>query len=156
MELSRKWRSGDTSAYFNAAYDSATASRIDSGEYNFAPAALAAIADTFIDLDHDQRLTGSVGVSQQWHGTTFSADAVAGSGLRRRYLNGDHLPSYVTADLAANPRVMLGGFGRLEVQLSVLNVLDRIYEIRDGSGVGAPQWGMRRTICVGVGKPFVR
>jgi hypothetical protein len=38
----------------------------------------------------------------------------------------------------------------------VLNVLDRIYEIRDGSGVGAPQWGMRRTLYVGLGKPFGR
>ena len=158
VELSGNWRSGDTSAYFNAAYGSATGSHIISGEYNFAPAELAAIADTFIHLDHDQRLTGSVGVSQQWHGTTFSADALAGSGLRRGYLNSDHLPSYVTANLAAHRRFTLGGFGALEVQLSVLNVLDRIYELRDGSGVGvgAPQWGMRRTFYVGLGKPFGR
>jgi hypothetical protein len=38
----------------------------------------------------------------------------------------------------------------------MLNLLDRVYELRDGSGVGvgAPQWGARRTIYIGLGRHF--
>jgi outer membrane receptor protein involved in Fe transport len=40
--------------------------------------------------------------------------------------------------------------------MDVLNVLDRRYEIRDGTGVGvgAPQFGLRRTILVGITQKF--
>jgi hypothetical protein len=42
------------------------------------------------------------------------------------------------------------------VRVSLLNVLDRSFELRDGSGigVGAPQYGPRRTVYVGLSKPF--
>ena len=37
-----------------------------------------------------------------------------------------------------------------------LNLFDRVYEIRNGTGVGvsAPQFGMRRTILAGLAKRF--
>ena len=39
----------------------------------------------------------------------------------------------------------LGGIGPIEVRVAVLNVLDRINEIRSGTGIGvfAPQYGPR-------------
>jgi len=85
-----------------------------------------------------------------------SADALFGSGLRRSYLNSDHLPSYLTVSAGVRRGVALGGVGELELQLTLLNLLDRVYELRDGSGVGvgAPQWGMRRTLYLGISKPF--
>ena len=41
-----------------------------------------------------------------------------------------------------------------EFRLDILNIFDRQYQIRDGSGigVGAPQWGQRRGVFVGVSK----
>jgi len=46
--------------------------------------------------------------------------------------------------------------GKLELRLSIINLFDRVYEIRDGSGigVGAPQYGPRRTVLVGMSKAF--
>ena len=46
------------------------------------------------------------------------------------------------------------GAGTLTARLDVLNLFDKIYEIRDGTGVGvgAPQFGPRRGIFVGVSK----
>lgn len=43
-----------------------------------------------------------------------------------------------------------------ELRLDVLNVGDTIYEIRNGTGVGvgAPQYGLKRTILAGVIQRF--
>jgi hypothetical protein len=45
---------------------------------------------------------------------------------------------------------------RTELRLDILNVGDNTYEIRDGTGVGvgAPQFGLRRTILAGVTQRF--
>ena len=43
-----------------------------------------------------------------------------------------------------------------QLRLDVINLLDRSYEIRDGTGVGvgAPQFGLRRTILAGIAQRF--
>jgi hypothetical protein len=45
---------------------------------------------------------------------------------------------------------------KTELRLDVLNVADAVYEIRNGTGVGvgAPQFGLRRTVLVGVAQKF--
>ena len=44
----------------------------------------------------------------------------------------------------------------MEGRLSLLNVFDRVYELRDGTGigVGAPQFGPRRTVYASLTKFF--
>jgi len=44
----------------------------------------------------------------------------------------------------------------LEARFDVVNAFDRVYEIRDGSGigVGAPQFGARRGFFFGLTKSF--
>ena len=52
---------------------------------------------------------------------------------------------------------MLGGRGRgTELRLDVINLLDRKYLLRDGSGlgVGNPQYGLRRAILAGISQRF--
>ncbi len=46
--------------------------------------------------------------------------------------------------------------GHLQGRLAVINLFDKSYEIRDGSGigVGAPQFGPRRALYVGISKIF--
>jgi outer membrane receptor protein involved in Fe transport len=156
LEFSSSWRGVDTSAYLNAAYGSAKGRDIVSGQYNFATDELAAIAADYIHLDHDQRISASAGVTRQWRGTTLVLDGLFGTGLRRGFVNADHLPSYLTVNVAAHRGVAAGFLGRVDVRLSVVNVFDRVYELRDGSGVGvgAPQWGQRRTFYLSLGKSF--
>ena len=50
----------------------------------------------------------------------------------------------------------LQGVGPLEARLVMTNVLDKIYEIRDGSGIGvfAPQYGLRRGLFAGITRNF--
>jgi len=43
-----------------------------------------------------------------------------------------------------------------QLRLDVINLFDRTYEIRDstGVGVGAPQYGLHRTILAGIAQRF--
>jgi outer membrane receptor protein involved in Fe transport len=88
---------------------------------------------------------------------TLSSDALYGSGLRRGFANTEHLPSYTQFNAAVEKAFDFGpGFGKISGRLAVINVFDRVYELRDGSGigVGAPQFGPRRTFVAGVTKSF--
>jgi outer membrane receptor protein involved in Fe transport len=146
VETTLAWRSGATRAYLSSAWGRALGTDIVTGQYNFAPSELAAIAHQWIPLDHDQRVTVSGGVTHSVAETVLSLDFLAGTGLRSGPLNSDHLPGYMTFNVAVHRKVMLGALGEVEWSLSLVNLLDRVYEIRDGTGVGvgAPQWGQRR------------
>ena len=67
-----------------------------------------------------------------------------------------HLPSYTQVNLGASQRVDAAFIGKLELRLAVINVFDKVYELRAGSGigVGAPQFGPRRAFYAGFAKPF--
>jgi hypothetical protein len=111
-----------------------------------------------VHLDHDQKTTASAGVSYRFATqTTLGADALFGSGLRNGFANSAHLPGYTQVNASLSQAWDFGGFlGKTEGRLSVLNVFDRVYELRDGTGigVGAPQFGPRRSVYASVTKSF--
>jgi outer membrane receptor protein involved in Fe transport len=157
-ETTLSWQRDGTSAYVNMAWSRAEGTNIVTGQYNFAPDELAAIAQRWIPLDHDQRFTVSGGVAHTVAGVHLSADFIAGTGLRAGALNADHLPGYIVCNVAARRTFVTSLFGELEWSLSIVNALDRVYELRDGSGVGvgAPQWGQRRGAYLSVSRAFGR
>lgn len=159
VELSLNYAHGGLNAYANLALAAGQGTQINSGQFNFAPDELAYIASHYIYLDHDQRWTGSAGVSYKFrHGTLMgtyaSADLVYGSGLRNTVdavSNGAELPAYATLNASIGHKFKDAG---LDVHIDVVNLTDKIYEIRDGTGVGvgAPQYGARRGVFFGVTK----
>jgi outer membrane receptor protein involved in Fe transport len=150
------------SAYANLAFQSAKGTQIDSAQFNFSADDLAYIANHYIDLDHEQKVTASGGVSYLWRGTRFSADALVASGLRADLTlpdgssipNGARLPYYTQINLGASHTFAAGTGSETTVRFDVINALDRVYEIRNGTGVGvgAPQYGPRRGFFIGVSK----
>ncbi|MBS0446100.1 MAG: TonB-dependent receptor [Proteobacteria bacterium] len=157
LELSASYKDERLSGYANAAFSSARAQGIESGQFNFDPTELAYIASNWVHVDHDETVSASAGASYRLaDGTTVSGDALYGSGLRNGFANTDHLPAHVTLNASASHGFDFAGFGHIDVRLSVINLLDRVYELRDGSGigVGAPQFGQRRAFYVSVSKPF--
>jgi outer membrane receptor protein involved in Fe transport len=159
VEVSATYSNGPLSAYANFAYQKAQGRDIVSSEFNFDPADLAYIANHFIYLDHDQTYTASAGVSYRFgDDATIGADAIYGSGLRKdgAVPNGAALPDYIQVNLTASQTFHLPRVGELQARLDVINVFDKLYEIRDGSGVGvgAPQFGPRRGYFVGLSKSF--
>jgi outer membrane receptor for ferrienterochelin and colicins len=149
-------------AYVNLAYQSARGKDIDSAQFNFSQADLNYIAANYIHLDHEQQITASGGISYLWLGSRYSADFLLGSGLRADEIlpdgdsipNGAHLPYYTQVNLGLSHIFHLGDAGTLTARFDVINALDKIYEIRDGTGVGvgAPQFGPRRGFFAGVTK----
>jgi len=70
--------------------------------------------------------------------------------------NGDHVPSYTQVNLGVSHAFRIGTAGPLTARFDVINLFDKIYEIRDGSGVGvfAPQYGPRRGLFAGLAWQF--
>ncbi len=158
LELSASYRDKAFSSYVNLGLSRARGKGVETGQFNFDATELAYISSNWVHLDHDQRLTAAAGASYRWaDGTVIGADALYGSGLRNGFANTGHLPSYLQFNASASRDFDFGTmFGKLETRVSVLNLFDRSYELRDGSGigVGAPQFGPRRTFFVGVTKLF--
>lgn len=151
VELAVTWNHDNLSAYANLAHQRAQAHDIVSGQALFAPDELAYIANHDIFLDHDQTWTASAGSAVHLGPWQFSGDALFGSGLRSTGAdgvpNGDHLPGYLVVNLGALRQWKLSETQELECRLSVANLFDRTYMLRDGTGVGvgAPQYGLRRS-----------
>ena len=161
-ELKLDYAGRDVSAYANLAYQSARGEAIDSAQFNFGADDLSYIQSHYIHLDHEQRISASAGVSTLVRGTRLSVDALYGTGLRADLAlpdgtsipNGAHLPAYTQVNLGASHRFEWGAAGDVTLRLDVINVFDRVYEIRDGTGigVGAPQYGPRRGVFFGISK----
>jgi outer membrane cobalamin receptor len=161
-EFTANYTTHDFSAYGNFSLQRAIGKNIDSAQFNFTQSELDYIADHYIDLDHEQKMTASGGASYLWLGTRFSADLIFGSGLRANEVladgnsipNGAHLPYYTQVNLGLTHGFHLDDAGTLTTRFDVINVFDKVYEIRNGTGVGvgAPQYGPRRGLFVGVSK----
>lgn len=154
IEYSENYDESDFSQYFNLAYSRALGNTVESGQYNFGSDELAYIADHYIHLDHDQTWSSSGGVAYDWTGTRMSLDYIFGSGLRQGFSNTGSLPSYTQFDLSATRH--LEDLDGIDLRFAIVNLFDRVYEIRSGTGVGvgAPQFGQRRGFYLGLTKSF--
>ena len=159
VEFSSTYNSGPFSAYANFAMTKGQGEDIVSSQFNFDPGDLAYIQNHFIYLDHDEHYSGSLGATYRFEGSKIGFDALYGSGLRAdgAVPNGDELPGYWQVNATLQHRfdwAQLGG--PLDVRFDVINLFDKKYEIRNGTGVGvgAPQWGPRRGFFAGVTKTF--
>jgi outer membrane receptor protein involved in Fe transport len=164
VELTANYSVSDFSAYGNVSFQAAHGKEWESAEFNFDPAAFAYVKDNYIHLDHEGRVAASGGVSYLWQATRFSADFIFGTGLRADLTlpdgtvipNGDHTPSYTQVNLGANHDFHLSGSSVITARFDVVNVFDKVYQIRSGTGVGvfAPQYGPRRGFYGGLAWQF--
>jgi outer membrane receptor protein involved in Fe transport len=181
IEFHAKYNSGNLQAYANVAVAQQRASQVVSNQYlfdNTTPLAdlgglteFQYIQTHFIYTDHNQFVTASAGASYQfcgrpatvaetfdtlsWCGTTLSADAIYGSGLRNGDANIGTVPDYTQVNVGIKREFLLPNDPKpMTVRFDIVNLFDKVYEIRDGSGIGvfAPQFGPRRGFFLGVSK----
>src|SRR5256885_14024280 len=106
---------------------------LETGQFNFDAEELAYINSNWVHLDHDQQLTVSGGVSYLQAGTTWTASALFGSGLRRGFANNEHLPPYWQVDVGGARDFDPPKVGQVETRGGVLNLFFPSYAPRGGT-----------------------
>ena len=163
VEFNASYDDGPWSVYFNGAYGSGSGTNINSAQFNFGQAELAYIANNYIALDHSQGWTMSGGAAYTFNpdrdwATRVSADMLFGSGLRTSIVtpNDLSLPGYAVVNASLAQKLPIGLGRTTQVRLDVINLFDNSYQIRDGLGVGvgAPQFGQRRTFLLTLAQKF--
>jgi hypothetical protein len=145
------------SAYFNFSYAVAQGKNIVAGQFLADDAAeLAYISNHWITLDDNQMFVASSGVSYHALGMTFMVDGFWGSGYRSGFANKGTLAPYLQVNTAIERALDLPYVGMVIPRVSMVNVFDHSYQIRNGTGVGvfAPSYGPRRTLYFSVRLPF--
>jgi len=88
--------------------------------------------------------------------TLVSLDGIFGSGLRDGFANLGHQQPYtqfnfaVSRDFNVWPDAIWPSTKPLNLRFTVVNLLDTLYQLRSGTGIGefAPQYGPRRGFYV--------
>jgi outer membrane receptor protein involved in Fe transport len=178
VEFSAKFHSSYLEAYFNYAYARQKATNIVSNQFLFDNAtpvpALGGqtefqyIATHWVYTDHAQIQTASAGAAfrfcgrpaetyeawSSWCGTKLSADMIYGSGLRSGPANIDHQAPYAQFNAGISRQFAMADGKPVTLRFDVVNLLNTIYELRNGTGIGvfAPQFGPRRGYFFGISK----
>jgi len=145
-EFTANYNKGGLSSYLNVGYEWARGTNVSSAQFLFDPDEFAYIKKNWVFLDHDQRFTGSAGISYTWNDWQAGIDGLYGNGLRRGFANTQKNHPYETFNVSLQRRIKITEKTAVKIRFDVVNLLDTIYELRDGSGigVGAPQFGQRR------------
>ena len=145
-EFTTNYDHGPFSAYGNVGWIWARGISWSSAQFLFDPDEFKFVKNHWIFLDHDQRITASLGGSYTWQDWKGAFDILYGSGLHRGFANIKTVPEYSTVNLSLQRDLKIPKIGLFKIRFDVVNLLDNVYELRDGSGigVGAPQFGQRR------------
>ncbi|HET9376348.1 MAG TPA: TonB-dependent receptor [Chthoniobacterales bacterium] len=156
VDVTANYVQGGFNAYANFSFQRGTGKEITSGQFLFEPDELAFIKNHFVFLDHDQRYTASAGVSYTCQGTTVYSDLLYGNGLRSGFANTDEVPAYYTFNVGLTHTINLPQLGKIQLRFDVVNLFDKGYQLRTGSGIGvfAPQFGARRGFFGGISWSF--
>jgi hypothetical protein len=145
-EFTANYNESGFTAYFNAGYEWARGTNVSSAQFLFDPDEFAFIKKNWVFLDHDQRFTGSAGISYTWNDWQAGIDGLYGNGLRRGFANTEKGHPYETFNMNLSRRIQITAKTAVKIRFDVVNLFDKVYQLRDGSGigVGAPQFGQRR------------
>lgn len=153
------WRDGSVSAWFGLSLQRLRGVRIVSSEYNFSTAELNYVNAHWVDLDGGERANASAGASWRSDNLFLSGQATYGAGAvaTKKTPNDSTLPQRWRIDLSAIRGLDLPApLGAIDVRADIVNLLDQVNELRDGTGLtlGGRQYGPRRQIYVGLLRSF--
>lgn len=148
-EVKLNYLEGGLRVYANLSHEITMARDVISNQYIIGdPAVLAYLASRYTPTSDAQTVTASAGSSYRWGDWLASLDGIYGSGLHAGFANLDHNPQYNQWNAAVGHNFHpWGDPGRpLSLRVSIVNLFDRTYLVRSGTGVGeyAPQYGPRR------------
>jgi outer membrane receptor protein involved in Fe transport len=157
-ELKIAYDQGGIRAYANLSHEVTMVEEVVSNQYLIGdPVELAYLANRYTYASDAQTISASAGTSYRWHHMLLSIDAIYGSGLRAGFANLQHSPGYAQWNGAiAREFYPWHAAKPLALRLSVVNLFDRGYLLRSGTGIGefAPQYGPRRGLFIGLRQQF--
>jgi hypothetical protein len=155
-ELALRYKHRDLAAYANYTVGKNWQQGVATGQFNFDPEELKYIDTHAILLDHQPVHGASAGLSYAVGSYAFSSDAIYSSGLAGGFADTQTLPETLQVNLAGERSWSLPGLKPLSLRLSVLNVADRVNEIRSANGIGIFQaaYGPRRTLYAALNMRF--
>jgi hypothetical protein len=106
------------------------------------PVEFAYIANNYHFIDDAQLITASAGASYKWENTFVSLDGIFGSGLQDGFQQPYTQFNFVVSrDFNVWPDAIWPSAKPLNVRFTVVNLLDTLYQLRSGTGIGefAPQ-----------------
>jgi outer membrane receptor protein involved in Fe transport len=145
------------SAYSNFSYAVQQANDVTAGQSLVDDQAeLNYVANHWIYLDDNQEFTWSAGLSYRHWGFLLIADLIWGNGYRFGFANLQTQHPYLQANAAIAHKLTLPHLGSVEGRLSIVNLFDHVYLIRQGSGIGvfSPQYVPRRALYFSATLPF--
>jgi outer membrane receptor protein involved in Fe transport len=152
-EFKLKYKNGDFNAYANFALNVTRAIGPESNQYVLDAAEYAYLLDHWHYTDDMQLMTGSAGASYRWNGNLLTTNLIYGSGLRSGFANEDHTPPYLVVNAGVAREFKWSPDAKpVTLRFDIVNLFDKVYELRDGSGIGvfAPQFGARRGFYTGI------
>ena len=160
-EFKLKYTNGNFKAYANFAYNITEGKDVVSNQYLIDAADYNYLLTHWHYTDDMQLMTGSAGASYRWKDTLFTANMIYGSGLRIGDLestppvppNSEHATPYVVVNVSVSQDIKWSPEAKpLTMRFDIVNLFDKVYELRSGSGIGefAPQFGARRGFFAGI------
>jgi outer membrane receptor protein involved in Fe transport len=157
-EFKVNYYQGGFHAYGNVSYEITKAKDVVSNQYLIGdPIELAYLASAYTYASDAQTVSASAGIQYRWHHTLASIDGIYGSGLRAGFANEQHSPGYTQWNAALSRDFdPFRNQNLLTLRLSVINLLDRSYVLREATGIGefAPQYGPRRGVFIELDQKF--
>ncbi len=154
VEVKAKYQNGNFKAYANFSYGIMKAIDAVSNQYLLDAENYNYLLNYYHYTDDMQRMSGSAGASYRWYDTLFTTSMTLRQRIAlrlRQYRSHDAL---MRSSMSVS-RTMSGGRRMRQpttFRFDIVNLLDQVYELRDGTGIGvfAPQFGARRGYYMGV------
>jgi outer membrane receptor protein involved in Fe transport len=153
FELKGKYQNGNFKSYANFSFSIIKGIDVESNQYLIDAATYNFLLNNWHYIDDMQLMTGSAGASYRWDNTLFSTSLLYGSGLRSGFANFDNNPPYLVVNTGVSRDFQWSPAAKpLTVRFDIVNLFDKIYELRNGTGIGvfAPQFGARRGFYAGI------
>ena len=156
VEFTSDYKKDNLSAYLNAAWQRAMASHINSGQHLHEADELTFLQNNYGNLDHEQQISAATGLTYKQGKTLYSADLIYGGGLRHGFANSNKLKYYTITNLGIEQQLQAPIIDKFKMRFTILNLFDRTYKLRDGSGIGvnSAQYGLRRSYYLTFSKEF--
>jgi outer membrane receptor protein involved in Fe transport len=152
VELKAKYQNDGFKAYANFSTNRTKAKDVVSNQYLFDdPVEFAYISNNYHFIDDAQLITASAGASYRWDNTLVTVDSIYGYGLRSGFANLQHVQPYTQMNFGISREFDIWQNEKpLSLRFTVVNLLDTLYQLRSGTGIGefAPQYGPRRGFFV--------